>query len=321
MVRPFTHHGFGPESPAYVAVRWLVAGALVAMIGAVALPLIVVRIARSRRREEMAWVGGEVGRRAAGLGLIAAAALGVGALLRLWAQSATLFGPAAALGPGNLGAVLGFQPWGAGWILQLVAAVVAAGAFGMARAGRSAGWAVAAIAVIAAAFSPALSGHAVAATEMAGVAVASHGIHVLAAGGWVGGLFALLVVGLPAARGLEPGQRWRTFSALVHGFSPIALLFAGLLVATGVVSAWVHLAELSTLWTTVYGRTLLLKVGLFGGVFAVGAYNYLRVRPALGEEAGADRLRRSGTVELGLALLVLIVTAVLVALPTPAAVP
>jgi putative copper export protein len=106
-------------------------------------------------------------------------------------------------------------------------------------------------------------------------------------------------------------------AALVQGFSPTALLFAGILVTTGVISAWLHLGHIAALWTSPYGQTLLLKVGIFSGVAVVGAYNFLRVRPALGARTGAERLRRSGTIELLLALAVLVVTAVLVAMPPP----
>ena len=106
-------------------------------------------------------------------------------------------------------------------------------------------------------------------------------------------------------------------AALVHGFSPIALGFAALVVATGVGSAWIQLGVLPNLWTSGYGRTLLLKLVLVAGVFGMGAYNNLKVRPRLGDEAGGTRIRTSGTVEFLLALAVLVVTAVLVATPPP----
>jgi putative copper export protein len=42
------------------------------------------------------------------------------------------------------------------------------------------------------------------------------------------------------------------------------------------------------------------------------------VRPALGDDAGTARLRRSAAAELAVGALVLLATAVLVATPTPA---
>ena len=56
---------------------------------------------------------------------------------------------------------------------------------------------------------------------------------------------------------------------------------------------------------------------LLAGVAALGFYNWRRVLPTLGDDAATHRLRRSARVELGLGLVVLLVTAVLVALPTP----
>ena len=70
-------------------------------------------------------------------------------------------------------------------------------------------------------------------------------------------------------------------------------------------------------WESAYGRTLLLKLALLSAVFGTGAYNWLRVRPALGSEVAAGRLRRSAALELAVGVVVLAVTAVLVATATP----
>jgi putative copper export protein len=236
----------------------------------------------------------------------------------LWAQSASRFGVADALEPARLAQALTLQPWATGWWLQLSGAALAGAGFGLAARGMRPGWALAVVAALAVSVSPALSGHAVATPGLAWVAVPTDALHVLAAGGWIGSLLALLVVGLPAALALGPERRGTASAALVQGFSPTALVFTGTLVATGVVSAWLHIGDFGALWASGYGRTLLLKVGIFSAVALVGAYNFLRVRPALGDPAAADRLRRSGAVELALALAVLVVTAVLVAVPPPA---
>ena len=104
----------------------------------------------------------------------------------------------------------------------------------------------------------------------------------------------------------------------MNAFSPTALAFAGVTATTGVFAAWLHLERVSALWETAYGRTLLIKLAVLSIVAATGAYNWLRVRPALGDLEGATRVRRSAMVELGVGLLVLAVTAVLVAMPTAA---
>jgi putative copper export protein/methionine-rich copper-binding protein CopC len=308
---------FGPQSAAYAAIRALLFAALVAMIGAVALRWVVLPVAAQQRPTEATALRAGVDRGAARVGLMAAVALLAAALARLWAQSASLFGVPGALDPARLSQALTLQPWATGWWLQAVAAVMAIVGFTLAVRSTRAGWGLAGAAALVASVTPALSGHASAMGGLAWIAVPTDTLHVLAAGGWIGSLFALVLIGLPTALALGPEQRGAASAALVQGFSPTALLFAGILVTTGVISAWLHLGHMAALWTSPYGRTLLLKVGIFSAVAVVGAYNFLRVRPALGARTGAERLRRSGTIELLLALAVLVVTAVLVAMPPP----
>jgi copper transport protein len=106
---------------------------------------------------------------------------------------------------------------------------------------------------------------------------------------------------------------------MVNAFSPLALSCAGILVFTGIVAARLHVASWAAFTTTSYGRTLLVKLAVVVLLVLVAAFNWRRVRPALATDAAAPaRLRRSGTLELTLGIIVLAVTAVLVALPTPA---
>jgi len=179
------------------------------------------------------------------------------------------------------------------------------------------GWALAALGVVMLAFTPALGGHAVATPDRTWLAVLSDGLHVLGAGGWLGSLLAVVAIGIPVAMHLGREGRGRAVAALVNAFSPTALFFAVIVTATGVLSASFHLGSFADLWQSDYGRTLLLKIGVLSLLFATGAYNWLRVRPALGSEDGARRLRRSASLELGVGVVVLLVTAVLVATPPP----
>jgi putative copper export protein len=176
---------------------------------------------------------------------------------------------------------------------------------------------VAVVGVLALGLSPALSGHAAATGRWTGASVVADSLHVVGAGGWLGSLLVVVTVGLPLALRSEEGRRGRTVAFLIESFSPTAMLFAGLVAATGVFASWIHLTSLSDLWTTPYGRTLLLKLALLLGVFGTGAYNWLRVKPSPGGEAAAHHLRRSATVELLVGLFLLAVTAVLVATPPP----
>jgi putative copper export protein len=144
-------------------------------------------------------------------------------------------------------------------------------------------------------------------------------LHVLFASLWIGTLFALFAAALPLAlRGIIPQpERGPVIAALVNRFSTLALGCGGLLVITGVITAWRHLKTLPALWTTPYGYALIAKLIVVAIVFSLGAFNWRGVRPTLGTEATARMLHRSARAELSFALIVLVVTSVLVSLPTP----
>ena len=95
--------------------------------------------------------------------------------------------------------------------------------------------------------------------------------------------------------------------------------FSSRLRATAAAAA--ALAAAGTLSTTLWAQTPAgapIKIGVLTVVFGTGAYNWLRVRPALGTQSAAGRLRRSAVLELTVGAIVLAVTAVLVATPPPA---
>lgn len=146
-------------------------------------------------------------------------------------------------------------------------------------------------------------------------------IHRLAGGFWLGTLFVLVIAGLlPLLSHRVPKERRGALGAdLVNAFSPFALTSAGVLVVFGVLTAWRHLHVLSNLWTTPYGDTLIVKLCIVALVFALGAWNWRRQRPLMGTEDAAHALRRSATAELVTALVVLIVTSILVSVPSPRA--
>ena len=322
---PASHHpppsatpSFDADSPGYVAVRWITFLALLGVIGAVAFALPVLGLAERGGLPAEGVLVADARRRAAALGLAAAALLAVAALARLYAQSLAMHGGGGALDAERLGAMLTRTVWGWGWMLQAAAALVAAAGFALARWGAGAGWALAALAVLALAPSAGLSGHAAAMTGTVGtLALVADALHVLAAGGWLGGLLVLMAAGVPAALRMGAEERGPAVAALVRAFSPAALAFAAVLVATGTFAAVVHVGSVEALLGSRYGTTLLVKLGVFLLVLAAGAYNYLRVRPALGDDAGTARLRRSATVEIAVGAAVLLVTAVLVATSPP----
>jgi len=183
--------------------------------------------------------------------------------------------------------------------------------------GRSVGWMGAGVAALLLAAVPALSGHAAAVEGWTALALASDWLHVLGAGVWVGTLATLVLAGLPAAAFAPEGEGTGAFARLVGAFSPVALTGAGLAGATGVVNSLFHLGAVPQLWETAYGRALLLKLALLAIVAGLGFYNWRYVIPELHLPASSVRLRRSAGAELAAGVAVILVTAILVALPPP----
>lgn len=144
-------------------------------------------------------------------------------------------------------------------------------------------------------------------------------IHVIAGGLWLGTLFSLLVAGITTVL-REPAigdRRGRIVAELVNAFSPLALAGGGTVVAFGVIVSVRELTAVSDLWRTPFGNALVVKLAIVAVVFALGAWNWRRRRPALGTEAAAHALRRSARWELVFAALVLVATSVMLSFPKP----
>jgi copper transport protein len=109
-------------------------------------------------------------------------------------------------------------------------------------------------------------------------------IHVAAASVWLGGLLAL---GLALRR---PGDH----ALIMRRFSNIALISVAVLAVTGVVRALTELHSVSQLWTTGYGRALVVKTALLAALVGLGWVNRYRLVPRLREAA----LRRNIVAEL-----------------------
>jgi putative copper export protein len=145
-------------------------------------------------------------------------------------------------------------------------------------------------------------------------------LHEVAASLWLGTLLVMVIAGLGTVlRGPAAGnERGRMVAVMVSRFSPLALSAAALLGITGVTTAWRHLKHLNSLWTTPYGYALDAKLCVVAIVVALGAWNWRRMAPQLGNEESALNIRRSATTELSFAAVVLAITSLLVSLPSPA---
>lgn len=314
--QPQPDEPFGTGSPLFVFARALTFAGLLGVLGAVVFRALI--LARAARAGGAGALIERTSSRVLTTGILAAAVLVVAGVLRLYAQAYATHGAQGALDPALLITMVTKTTWGWGWLLQIAATALVLIGFVIARRGSTGGSAVAMLGALALAVSPALSGHAVGAPERAWLAVPNDVLHVIGAGGWMGSLLMLVAVGIPVAMSLDREVRGRAVSVLVNAFSPIALTFATLAAATGIISAWLHLGSFGALWSSDYGWILSIKLLVLLPVVALGAFNWLRVRPSLGDDTGANRIRRSATAELAIGALVVVVTAVLVATP-PAA--
>jgi putative copper export protein len=300
-----------PLAVGAAAVRWLTFGCMAASIGAATFRFLV----HPRTAPADPLTGGRRLSIAASAGAWTAALLAPLAVLRYlllllefrdpmepWADAASI--------------VLGL-PVTRAWIAQVVLAILAFIAFRRAGLPAGRGWRVAAACVLALAFVPAFSGHAIATEEGRPFAVLADGLHVLAGGGWIGTLFILGLI-VAARREAAPEDPAATLD-LVRRFSPVALTSAAIIVATGLISTLYHIdfAELGTLWRNGWARVLVLKLVFVIAVVAAGFHNWRRATPHLATTGDAAGIRRSIAFEIAFAVLVLLATAVLVVMPPP----
>jgi putative copper resistance protein D len=131
-------------------------------------------------------------------------------------------------------------------------------------------------------------------------------LHLLAAGGWLGGLLPLWAVVTYAPLDLA----WRA----LHRFSTLAATAVCVLAATALLQGVELSGGLKGLFGTDYGTVLLVKAALFLVLIAIGANNRLRLTPALAGARGEDSRRAlalSIFVETAIGLLVVFAAAAL----------
>jgi copper transport protein len=153
-----------------------------------------------------------------------------------------------------------------------------------------------------------LTGHP-SASPVAGVSVVIDAIHLSSMAVWLGGLVMLVSFLLPQASERELG-------AILPIWSRWAASAVAALVLAGVIQALIEVASFSGLFTSTYGRLILIKSGLALAAIAGAAYSR-RLVLARTAETGPHRLRRAVLVELAVLAIVLGVTSVVVQIPPP----
>jgi copper transport protein len=276
---------------------------LLALIGAAVFRTLVLPRARGINAEIQA----KMERRAAVLGLAASILVIISALARLFLES-EMMSATPGMQTMSMTDMAMHTRWGFALRLEFGAAVVALVSFALAARRLRAAWLFAGISAIVLAVTPAFAGHAAASPRFTSLLIVSDFLHVLGAASWLGNLLSIMLVGVPIALTLDGPERWEAVASLVNAFSPIALMSAAIVGASGVVAAWVHLEHFAALWQAVYGQVLLLKLALVAIAVIVGAYNFRRVQPQLVHQEGTAWLQRSATIELSVGLLILLVT-------------
>jgi putative copper resistance protein D len=137
-------------------------------------------------------------------------------------------------------------------------------------------------------------------------------MHLLASAVWPAGLVPFALMLRSEARSAEPG-RHAEIARLTRRFSAASLTAVALLTGTGLFDSYCLLGSVGALFTTPYGRTLLVKLVLFTAMVGLGAVNLLLLKPRLADDDGtlAGRLRLSVTAEVVLGVGVVAVVGLL----------
>lgn len=127
-----------------------------------------------------------------------------------------------------------------------------------------------------------LSGHA---TSVEKTLVVPSGIvdwlHVLAAALWVGGMLYLAGVCLPLLKGKTLQEKVSTLLNTLPRYSPLAIIGVIIMAVTGPSDASAHMLSWQQLFTTAYGRTLIVKLSLIACMLLISAAHVFLLRPRL----------------------------------------
>jgi putative copper resistance protein D len=159
-----------------------------------------------------------------------------------------------------------------------------------------------------AAVSFAMTGH-VHALPHTALPVALLMLHLLCAAFWLGALLPLYQIAGDAAG----------CGALAARFGTLAAWLVAVLLAAGAALLWNLLDSVSSLWSSDYGRMMLVKILFVSALLGFAAFNKWHLTPELlhGAPRAAARLQRSIVVEMLLAAGILLITAVFTTLLGP----
>ena len=142
--------------------------------------------------------------------------------------------------------------------------------------------------------------------------LSADGLHLLAAGAWLGGLISLFALVARALRTPASENNAEASNAATR-FSGMGYIAVATLIGSGLINSWFLVGSLANLGTP-YGKLLVLKLVLFAGMLGLAGLNRFLIVPKLikahdgGHAAGLIRLRRHilGEQALGLAVILIV---------------
>jgi len=154
------------------------------------------------------------------------------------------------------------------------------------------------------------SGHGAATPGVSGsLHTVADALHAIAAAVWLGGLLPLALV---LAR--DGGDVDRLI--LVRRFSAAGIMAVATLIASGIINTLFAIDRLEALWTTDYGRGLLVKIVLFAAMLILATYNRQMLTPELAQSASAQarvrathRLCVNSAIEIALGVAIIVIVA------------
>ncbi len=140
------------------------------------------------------------------------------------------------------------------------------------------------------------------------ISVPAKAAHLAATQYWLGGLVYLIIEA-------KDSPEYRTAAQRI---SRIAVFAVITIAGTGIIQTLVALPAVTAVFTTTYGRLVLAKTAGLIVLALVGFRNQFSLLPALEEEMGAGRLRRSVMWELLVMILIFVLAALLAYVPPTA---
>jgi copper transport protein len=141
-------------------------------------------------------------------------------------------------------------------------------------------------------------------------------VHLLAAAAWIGGLLLLPILIAQLRRSGEPIDRAALW-AIGRCYSYLASCAVFVLIVTGVFNSLIQLPNLNSLFTSTYGRVLLIKLLIITGLLALAFFNNRLVHRKADRPANLTRFNRQVALESIGGLILMLIVAVFVQTQPP----